>query len=67
MVRTWATHAVWNMVSPGKKGKFSGSGFVAPMKFEKGRHTFRLRPHLNNNLTLQGFAVSDQPLAFEPR
>ena len=67
IVRTWTTHAVWNMVSPGKKGKFSGSGFVAPMKFEKGRHTFRLRPHLNNNLTLQGFAVSDQPLAFEPR
>jgi hypothetical protein len=67
IVRTWTTHPVWNMVSPGKKGKFSGSGFVAPHKLEKGRHVFRMRPRMNNNVKLLGFAVSDQPLAFEPR
>ena len=67
LFRTWKTHPVWNMVSPGKKGMFSGSGFVAPLKLEKGRHAFRLRPRLHNRVKLLGFAVSDQPLAFEPR
>ena len=33
----------------------------------KGRHVFRMRPCKNNNVKLLGFAVSDQPLAFEPR
>ena len=67
MLRVWPTHQVWTMVSPGKRGKYNGKGLVAPLKLEAGRHTLVVRPMKNNKVEISGAALSDDPVAFEPR
>jgi hypothetical protein len=64
--KLWKTHAAWNMIRPGTSSYNSAGGFV-PFRFKPGRHTLRLRPLRGRPLTVLDVAVSDQPLAFEPR
>ena len=66
-MRLWPTHAVWNMLFLGKKGYCSGGDLVGGFKLEAGRHTMRIRGTKRDPFELLGLAVSDQPLAFEPR
>ena len=67
MLRVWPSHQVWTMVSPGKRGKFNGKGLVAPLSLSAGRHTLKVRPMNGNVVEVFGAALSDDPVAFEPR
>lgn len=68
LMRLWNSHDVWNLVTPGKKGKFSDAGLLKPMPLKPGRHTLSLRlPSGQPGVTLFGCAISDDPQAFEPR
>ena len=64
--KLWKTHSAWNMIRPGTSSYNSAGGFV-PFRFKPGRHTLRMRPLRSRPLTVFDVAVSDQPLAFEPR
>jgi hypothetical protein len=55
------------MLFLGKKGYCSGGDLVGGFKLEPGRHTLRIRGTKRDPFELLGLAVSDQPLAFEPR
>ncbi len=67
-VRLWGSHGVWNLVTPGKRGKCAGGHLIAPRPLPPGRHTISVRlPSGQPGVTLFGCAVSDDPQAFEPR
>ena len=65
-IRLWPTHEVWNILMLGKKSKLGSPKFVAGHKLKAGRHTFKIIG-ARGDFKLTGLAVSDQPLAFEPR
>ena len=66
LLTMWATHAAWNMLRPGAAEYTSSNGFDA-FHLKPGRHVLRLLPHKGGPVTILDAAISDQPLAFEPR
>ena len=65
LLTLWPTHAAWTSLRPGKT-VYSAAGGLEPFHLEPGRHTLRLLPH-KGPATLLDFAVSDDPLPFEPK
>jgi hypothetical protein len=63
----WPTHEVWNMLMLGKKGRLGGGKIVAGHKLKAGRHTLKFYGTRGSQFEFTGLAVSDKPLAFEPR
>ena len=51
---------------PGGAEYTSSNGFDA-FHLKPGRHVLRLLPHKGGPVTILDAAISDQPLAFEPR
>ena len=66
LLTMWPTHAAWNMLRPGAAEYTSSNGFDA-FRLKPGRHVLRLLPHKGGPVTILDAALSDQPLAFEPR
>ena len=67
MMRIWPTHEVWNILMLGKRSKLGSPKYVAGHKLKAGRHTLKFSGMKGGRFELTGLAVSDQPLAFEPR
>ena len=55
----WPTHEVWNVLKFGRT--------VEGHKLKAGRHTIKFSCMKGSQFEFSGLAVSDQPLAFEPR
>ena len=66
LLTMWPTHAAWNMLRPGAAEYTSSNGYDA-FRLKPGRHVLRLLPHKGGPVTILDAALSDQPLAFEPR
>lgn len=66
LLTMWKTHAAWNFLRPGAAEYTSRKGFN-PFHLMPGRHVLRLKPHKGGPVTILDVAVSDQPVAFEPR
>lgn len=62
----WPTHAAWNMLRPGAD-KYTSCDGLNPFHLKPGRHVLRLKPRSGDVVTIFDLAVSDNPLAFEPR
>ncbi len=62
---TWKSHPAWILVNPGKKTRYQG--LTKPVELAAGKHTVEIRGAGNKHFRLLDFAVTDNPLAFEPR
>ena len=58
---------VWNMVRPGRETPWMWTGYD-PYQLEPGRHTLSIKPLVNEtgSVEITDFAVTDQPIMFEP-
>ncbi len=65
LLTMWRSHAAWNILRPGASEYTSSDGLNA-FHLTPGRHVLRLLPY-KGPVTILDVAVSDDPLAFEPR
>ena len=69
-VKFWAyaDYPVWTLFRPGRSGRLGGASACSPVELAAGRHTVKIVPmDARQKYDLTGFAVSDDPIPFEPR
>ena len=69
-VKFWAysDYPVWTLFKPGRSSRLGGPASCLPVELTAGRHTVRIGPHSpDQDFDLTGFAVTDDPMPFEPR
>ncbi len=53
---------------PGRKSRLGGTSACKPVELSAGRHTVKIVPmNAGQRYDMTGFAVTDDPIPFEPR